>query len=95
MEKLGTMMKKECLFDNRKRSHLFESLLYKNGKAQIEPEVASRLVYFRLNGQSKDTSTNERKMLYVQSLYGSGGKLQFYGIVNVTASSDPVNIIGL
>ena len=41
-EKLENMMKKECFFE-KKRFHLFKSLLYKNEKAQNMPLVAGRL----------------------------------------------------
>ena len=37
------MKRKEC-FSEKKRSHLFESLFYKNGKAQNIPVIAARLV---------------------------------------------------
>ena len=36
---------KESIFSEKKRFHFFESLLYKNGKAQNMPMVAGRLVY--------------------------------------------------
>ena len=45
MEKLETMMKK-VFFREKKRFHLFENLLYKNGQTQNMPVVAGRLVLF-------------------------------------------------
>ena len=44
LEKLENMMKKECSF-REKSFHLLKTHLYQNGKAQIMPVVASRLVY--------------------------------------------------
>ena len=42
--KLRNYDEEECFFTRKKRFHLFESLLYKNGKAQNMPVVADRLV---------------------------------------------------
>ena len=43
VEKLETMMKKDCFFE-KKSFHFFKSLFFKNGKAQNMPLLAGRLV---------------------------------------------------
>ena len=45
MKKIENMMKKECFFREKKRSHLLKLHLYRIGKTQNMPEVAGRLVF--------------------------------------------------
>ena len=57
-KKLKTMIMKEGFFE-KQRFCLFESLLYKNGKAQIMPMVAGHLVSNSLDSNDL-TFSNER-----------------------------------
>ena len=45
LEKLESMMKKDCFFE-KKSFQIFESILHKNGKAQNMPLLTDRAVFF-------------------------------------------------